>query len=156
MGKIDNRIRELGYTLPAAAKPVANYVTAVEVKGAGLVYTSGHVPVRADGTRITGKLGRDLTVEQGYEAAKVTALNLLGSLKAAIGDLDRVKRIVKVLAMVNCMPEFGDQPAVANGCSDLLVKVFGEPGKHARSAVGMAALPGNVCIEIEMVVEVTG
>jgi enamine deaminase RidA (YjgF/YER057c/UK114 family) len=110
---------------------------------------------RADGSRVEGKLGGDLSIEEGYEAAKLTALNLLGSLRDQIGDLDRVNRVVKLLCMVNCTPEFGQQPAVANGASDLLVEVFGDKGRHARSAVGMAALPNNVSIEIEMIVEVS-
>ena len=97
-----------------------------------------------------------MSIEEGYEAAKYTALNLLGSLKEQIGDLDRVSRVVKLLCMVNCAPDFGQQPAVANGASDFLVEVFGDKGRHARSAVGMAALPNNVCIEIEMIVEVSG
>ena len=155
MAKIEDRIRSLGYTLPEEAVPVANYVPAVAVDGAGLVYTSGHVARRADGSLITGKLGVDLSVEEGYEAAKLTALSLLGSLRAAIGDLDKVTRIVKLLCMVNCTPEFQQHPAVANGASDLLVEVFGDKGRHARSAVGVAALPGGVCTEIEMVVEVS-
>jgi enamine deaminase RidA (YjgF/YER057c/UK114 family) len=102
-----------------------------------------------------GKLGGDLSIDEGREAAGVAALNLLGSLKAEIGELDRVTRIVKLLCMVNCTPDFVQQPAVANGASDLLVEIFGDVGRHARSAVGMAALPGNVCIEIEMIVEVS-
>ncbi len=105
---------------------------------------------------MAGKLGADLTVEQGEEAARITMLNLLGSLKARIGELDRVTRVVKLLCMVNCTPEFGQQPAVANGASDLLVEVFGDKGRHARSAVGMATLPNNVSVEIEMIVEVQG
>ena len=155
MGTIEDRIRSLGYSLPGEAAPVANYVPAVQVEEAGLVYTSGHVARRADGSYFSGKLGADLSVEEGYEAAKQTALGLLGSLKASIGDLDRVKRIVKLLCMVNCTPDFEQQPAVANGASDMLVEVFGERGRHARSAVGVAALPGGVCVEIEMVVEVS-
>lgn len=127
----------------------------VSVAGAGLVYTAGHVAKEPNGDLMTGKLGSDLAVEEGYRAAKQTALGLLGSLKAGIGELDRVTRIVKLMCMVNCTPDFEEQPAVANGASDLLVEVFGERGKHARSAVGMAGLPGGVCVEIEMIVEVT-
>ena len=155
MGAIEDRIKELGHTLPGPSAPGGNYVSAVAVPSAGLVYTSGNVARRPDGTMITGKLGADLTVEQGYEAARVTALNLLGVLKAELGDLDRINRIVKLLCMVNSTPDFGDQPAVANGCSDLLVEIFGDKGKHARSAVGMAGLPGGVCVEIEMIVDVS-
>ena len=155
MGAIDDRIKELGHTLPGPSTPGGNYVPAVAVPSAGLVYTAGNVARRPDGTMIVGKLGADLTVEQGYEAAKVTALNLLGVLKAELGDLDRVNRIVKLLCMVNSAPDFGDQPAVANGASDLFVEIFGDKGRHARSAVGMAGLPGGVCVEIEMIVEVS-
>ncbi|MCH8206129.1 MAG: RidA family protein [Chloroflexi bacterium] len=155
MGAIEDRIKELGHTLPGPSTPGGNYVPAVAVPSAGLVYTAGNVARRPDGTMITGKLGADLTVEQGYEAAQVTALNLLGVLKAELGDLDRVNRIVKLLCMVNSAPDFGDQPAVANGASDLLVEIFGDKGKHARSAVGMAGLPGGVCVEIEMIVDVS-
>lgn len=155
MGMIEDRIRQLGYSLPPEVAPGGNYVPAVEVKGAGLVYLSGHVAKRPDGTLVSGKLGTDLNIEQGYEAARITALNLLGTLKAQINDLDRVTRIVKLLCMVNCAPEFGQAPAVANGASDFLVEIFGDKGKHARSAVGMAALPNNVCVEIEMIVEIS-
>ena len=154
MGAIEDRISQLGHTLPGEVTPGGNYVPSVPVPAAGLVYMSGHVARRPDGSLVTGKLGADVTVEQGEEAARITTLNLLGSLKASIGELDRVTRVVKLLCMVNCTPEFGQQPAVANGASDLLVEVFGDKGRHARSAVGMAALPNNVCVEIEMIVEV--
>ena len=156
MGAVEEKISQLGYTLPGASAPGGNYVSSVPVPGAGLVYTAGHVARRPDGGLVVGKLGADLSIEEGYEAARYTALNLLGSLKEQIGDLDRVSRVVKLLCMVNCSPDFGDQPAVANGASDFLVEVFGDKGRHARSAVGMAALPNNVCIEIEMIVEVSG
>ena len=156
MGAVEDRISRLGHTLPGEATPGGNYVPSVLVPAAGLVYMAGHVARRPDGSLVAGKLGADLTVEQGCEAARITMLNLLGSLKARIGELDRVTRVVKLLCMVNCTPEFGQQPAVANGASDLLVEVFGDKGRHARSAVGMAALPNNVCVEIEMIVEVQG
>ena len=155
MGAIEDRIHQLGHVLPEQSTPGGNYVPAVSVPGSGLVYTAGHVARRPDGTMVVGKLGGDLSIDEGREAAGVAALNLLGSLKAEIGELDRVTRIVKLLCMVNSTPEFGQQPAVANGASDLLVEIFGDVGRHARSAVGMAALPGNVCIEIEMIVEVS-
>ena len=155
MGVIEDRIKELGHTLPGAAAPGGNYVSSVPVPAAGLVYTAGHVSRKPDGDLIAGKLGDDLSVEDGYEASKLIALNLLGSLKAQIGDLDKVTRIVKLLCMVNSAPDFVLQPAVANGASDLLVEVFGDKGKHARSAVGMASLPNNACVEIEMIVEVS-
>ena len=155
MSLIEDRIRQLGYTLPEAAAPVANYVSTVPVPAAGLVYTSGHIPRRPDGSLVAGKLGADVTVEEGYEAARLTALGLLASLKAQTGDLDRINRVVKLVCMVNCSPDFEQQPAVANGASDFLVEVFGDKGKHVRSAVGMVALPSNVCVEIDMVVEVS-
>ena len=148
----ENKLKELGLELPPAAKPVANYVSAVRT--GNLVYLSGHGPLRNDGTMITGKVGADLTPEEGYEAARRVALGLLGSLKAEIGNLDKVRRVVKLLGMVNCTPDFIDQPKVINGASDLLVKVFGDKGKHARSAVGMNSLPMNISVEIEMIVEV--
>ena len=155
MGAIEDRISQLGYDLPGEVTPGGNYVPAVSVPSAGLVYTAGHVARRPDGTLIAGKLGAGLSIEEGYEAARVTALNLLGSLKAEIGELDRVNRIVKLLCMVNSAPDFGQHPAVANGASDFLIEVFGDKGRHARSAVGLAALPNNVCVEIEMIVEVS-
>ena len=152
--RIEARLKELGIELPPAITPVANYVPAV-VTG-NLVFLSGHGPVNEDGTLVTGKVGADLTVEEGYETARLIAMGLLGSLKAQIGDLDRVNRIVKLLGLVNCTAEFTDQPKVINGASDFLVEVFGEKGKHARSAVGTNALPMNISVEIEMIVEIEG
>ena len=149
---IEARLKELGVTLPQMSTPAANYVPAATT--GNLVYISGHGPRRPDGTQITGKLGRDLTVEQGYEAARVTMVNCLGSLQAEIGDLERVVRIVKVLGMVNCTEDFERHPQVINGGSDLLTEIFGERGKHARSAVGMQMLPFNIAVEIEMIVEI--
>jgi len=150
----EQKLQQLGITLPVPSKPVATYVNAVRT--GNLIYLSGKGPTNADGTDITGKLGKDLSIEQGYAAAKSTGINLLAALKAEIGSLDKVKRIVKVLGMVNCTAEFTDQPKVINGFSDFMVEVFGEKGKHARSAVGMNALPKNIAVEIEMVVEVDG
>ena len=153
MGAVDKRLEELGITLPEMRPPVANYVPAVRT--GNLLFLSGSIPAaRPDGTEARGKLGAGLSVEEGYEAARLVGINLLAVLKTTLGDLDKVNRIVKLLSMVNCAPDFTDTPAVANGCSDLLVEVFGDKGKHARSAVGMAALPLNVPVEIEMVVEV--
>ena len=149
--QIEARIKELGIELPSAVTPVANYVPAA--KTGNLVFLSGHGPFKEDGSLITGKVGVDLTVEQGYEAARRIAIGLLGSLKSTIGDLDMVKQVVKLLGMVNCGPEFTDQPKVINGASDFLVEIFGDKGKHARSAVGMNALPLNIAVEIEMIVE---
>lgn len=153
MSAIEDRLKDLGYDLPAQVVPVANYVPTASAMMSNLIFTSGHVPRKPDGSFITGTLGKDITVEEAYEAATITALGILTSLKSAIGDLDQIKRIVKVLCFVNSTPGFTDQPLVANGLSDLLVEVFGEKGNHARSAVGVAALPGNVCVEIEMIVE---
>ena len=153
MGAVDKRLEELGITLPEMRPPVANYVPAVRT--GNLLFLSGSIPAaKPDGTEVRGKLGAGLSVEEGYEAARLVGINLLAVLKTTLGDLDKVNRIVKLLSMVNAAPDFTDTPAVANGCSDLLVEVFGDKGKHARSAVGMAALPLNVPVEIEMVVEV--
>jgi enamine deaminase RidA (YjgF/YER057c/UK114 family) len=148
---IEERLKQLGLELPSSAKPMANYVPAVRT--GNLVFLSGHGPLEKD-RLVTGKVGSDLTVEEGYQAARLTAIGLLGSLKALIGDLERVRRIVKLLGMVNCDPTFMEQPQVVNGASDLLVEVFGDRGRHARSAVGMNALPVNIAVEIEMIVEV--
>ena len=146
------RLESLGIELPEPSAPVANFVRTVRT--GNLVFTSGHVPRNKDGSFVTGKLGRDLTVEQGYDAARLTAIGLLASLQKEIGDLSRVRRVVKVTGMVNSDPEFVDQSKVINGCSDLLVEVFGDRGRHARAAVGMASLPMGFAVEIEMIVEV--
>ena len=148
----DKRLKELNIVLTAPSAPLANYVKTVRV--GNLVYTSGHGPDKPEGGRITGTVGADLTLEQGQEAARLTGIALLSSLKVEIGDLNKVKRIVKVLGMVQCTPEFKDQPKVMNAFSDMMVAVFGEKGKHARSAVGMNALPAGMAVEIEMIVEV--
>lgn len=147
----DKKLKDLGIELSAPSKPVANYVKAV--RSGNLLYLSGHGPTKADGTNITGKVGKDLTTEQGYDAAKQVGVAILSTLKAELGDLNKVKRVVKVLGMVNCTENFVDQPKVMNGFSDLMVAVFGEKGKHARSAVGMYALPSNIAVEVEIVVE---
>ncbi len=148
----EERLKQKGIELPKVAAPVANYVNAVRV--GNLLFLSGKGPVQGDGKFVTGKVGKDLTIEQGYEAARLTALTQLAVLKSELGELSRVKRIVKVLGMVNCESNFFDQPKVINGFSDLMVEIFGEKGKHARSAVGMAALPFNTAVEIELIVEV--
>lgn len=148
----DKKLKDLGITLPPPSKPIANYVKAVRT--GNLIFLAGHGPTKPDGTYVTGKVGKDLTIEQGYEAAKFTAYGLLSTLKAEIGDFNKVKRVVKVLGMVNCPDDFYDQPKVINGCSDVLVAVFGDKGKHARSAVGMNSLPMNTSVEIEIIVEV--
>lgn len=148
----EDKLKSLGITLPKQSSPIANYVN--YVRTGNLVYFSGTGPSVEEQGYIKGKLGKDLTIEQGQEAARITGINLIAKLKSAIGDLNKVKRIVKVLGMVNCTENFTDQPKVMNGFSDLMVAVFGEKGKHARSAVGMAALPMNMAVEIEMIVEV--
>jgi len=147
------KLKELGIELSTPSAPVANYVNAV--RSGNLVFLAGKGPLKADGENITGKVGDDLTIEEGYEAARITGINQLSVLKAELGNLNRVKRVVKVKGMVNCTPDFADQPKVVNGYSDLMVEVFGERGKHARAAVGMGSLPGNIAIEVEMIVEVT-
>jgi enamine deaminase RidA (YjgF/YER057c/UK114 family) len=146
------KLKEMGIELPPAVTPVANYVPAV--RAGNLVFLSGHGPFKEDGSLITGKVGSDLTIEQGYQAARRIAIGLLGSLKATIGDLDKVRQVVKLLGLVNCGPEFTDQPKIINGASDFLVEVFGAKGRHARSAVGTNALPMNIAVEIEIIVEV--
>lgn len=151
-GNIDKRLEELGIVLQPPSAPVANYVHAVT--SGNLVFLAGKGPTRPDGSLVTGKVGRDLTIEEGYEAARLTAIAQLAALKAHIGDLDRVVRVVKVLGLVNCNSEFTNQPEVINGFSDLMVAVFGEQGKHARSAVGANALPRNIAVEIELIVEI--
>jgi enamine deaminase RidA (YjgF/YER057c/UK114 family) len=148
----DKKLKELGIVLPPPSKPIANYVKAVRT--GNLLYLAGTGPSKADGSNITGKVGKDLTLEQGYEAARLTGIVILSTLKNELGDLNKVKRIVKVLGMVNCHSDFTDQPKVINGFSDLMVAVFGEKGKHARSAVGMNSLPLNLAVEIEIIVEV--
>lgn len=148
----DSNLKKLGITLPEMTRPVANYVK--YVRTGNLVFLSGHGPRNNKGEDITGKLGADMTIDQGYEAARACGIQLLSTLKDACGgDLRKVKRIVKVLGMVNCTNDFTQQPKVMNGFSDLMVGVFGEKGKHARSAVGMNALPNNIAVEIELVVE---
>ncbi len=146
------KLKELGLELPDVATPAGNYVNAV--RAGNLLFLAGKGPKKVDGTYITGKVGEDLTIEEGYAAARLTALGQLAVLKAELGDLRKVKRIVKVLGMVNTGPDFTNQPEVINGFSDLMIEVFGEKGKHARAAVGMASLPRGIAVEIEMIVEV--
>ena len=148
----ETKLKEKGIILTTPGKPVANYVNVVRV--GNLLFLAGKGPTNPDGTNITGKVGKDLTIEQGYEAARLTAINHLAVLKAELGSLNKVKRIVKVLGMVNCTEDFKDQPKVINGYSDLMVEIFGDEGKHARSAVGMYALPSNIAVEVEVIVEV--
>lgn len=152
--EIEKKLNDLGYQLPPyRLSSAGNFVSAVRT--GNLVYTAGHGPGLIEGGFLhVGKLGSDLTIEQGYDCARQTMLNLLSSLKEEIGDLDNVKRVVKLLCMINCAPDFGDTPKVANGASDLLVSLYGDSGRHARSAVGMGSLPFGMPVEIEMIVEV--
>jgi enamine deaminase RidA (YjgF/YER057c/UK114 family) len=145
----DAKIAELGIELPAPVKPIATYVRYVQT--GNLLYISGTGP---SASAPTGKLGSDLTVEQGYAVAREVGLQILATVKDALGTLDRVTRVIKVLGMVNSAPDFGDQPKVINGCSDLMVEVFGDAGRHTRSAVGFVALPGQIAVEIEATFEV--
>lgn len=146
------RVAELKLVLPPAPKPVATYVPCVQV--GNLVYVSGHGPLRPDKSLVCGRVGADMTESEGKDAARVVGLAVLASLKNFLGSLDRVTRLVKVLGMVNAAPDFQNHPAVINGFSDLMVEVFGEPGKGARSAVGMGSLPGNIAVEVEAIFEV--
>jgi enamine deaminase RidA (YjgF/YER057c/UK114 family) len=146
------KLKEMKIDLFTPPAPMANYVRAVRT--GNLVYLAGHGPTKADGTNIQGKVGKDLSVEEGYMAARQVGIAMLSTLKAEVGDLKKVKRIVKVLGMVNCTETFTDQPKVINGFSDLMVAVFGPKGMHARSAVGMISLPSNIAVEVEMIVEV--
>ena len=149
----EERLTELGYELPAPNPAVGSYVGAVTV--GNIVFVSGHGPYRDGEFVYTGKLGREVDVATGQKAAALTIVNLLASLKEEIGELSRVKRVVKLLVLVNSDPEFGEQPKVANGASDLLVEVFGpERGRHARSAIGMGALPFAIPVEIEGIFEI--
>ena len=149
----ETRIKELKLELPPAPKPLATYIPAVQT--GNLVFLAGQGPVRDGKVTITGKVGSDLTEEQGYKAARETVMVSLAALKAEIGSLDRVKRIVKVTGFVNSAPGFNRQPWVVNGASDLLIEIFGEAGKHARSAIGTSELPLNIPVEIELIVEIS-
>jgi enamine deaminase RidA (YjgF/YER057c/UK114 family) len=149
---IDNRLAELGITLPTPAAPVASYVPAVEQ--GGLLHISGQISVGEDGNLILGRLGEDVNLERGTEAARRCGIMLLAQMQAALGSLDRVQRIVKLGAFVNSAPDFTDQPKVANGASELMQEVFGEAGRHARSAVGVAVLPLGVAVEVDAIVAV--
>ena len=146
------KLKEKGIVLIAPSSPVANYVNAVRV--GNLLYLAGKGPLKPDNTYVTGKVGKDLTIEQAYEAARITAINHLAVIKNELGSLNKVKQIVKVFGMVNCTEDFKDQPKVINGYSDLMVEIFGDKGKHARSAVGMYALPFNMAVAIEVIVEI--
>ena len=151
-GHVEEKLNSMGYTLPEPPPPAGSYVP--YVRTGNLVYLAGVGPRDADGNTVKGKVGSDLTVEEGYAAARLCALNSLANLKAGLGDLDKVTRVVKVLGMVNGAPDFTAHPAVINGYSDLMVELFGENGRHARSAVGMGGLPGGMPVEVEVIFEV--
>jgi enamine deaminase RidA (YjgF/YER057c/UK114 family) len=144
------RLQSLGIVLPEAPQPIANFVT--HVVDGKLLFLSGQGPTETDGTLHTGKVGADVSVEAAYAHARLTGINLIAVMQAALGDLGRVRRIVKLLGMVNATPDFEAHPAVINGCSDLMIEVFGEQGVHARSAVGFSSLPNQITVEIEAIV----
>ncbi|MCX5513721.1 hypothetical protein C3941_13745 [Kaistia algarum] len=150
---IEQRLAELGIVLPTVPQPVGSYLPAARM--GNLLFLCGQGPLLESGENAKGKLGREVSVEEGYKLARLTGLYLIAAMKQGLGDLDRVVRVGKVLGMVNCTPEFGDMPAVINGCSDLFVEVFGDKGRHARSSVGMGSLPGGMTVEIEAVVEIS-
>ena len=152
MGKIEERLIELGIEIPAAPKPVAAYIPAK--KSGNLVFTAGQLPMVNGELVLKGLLGQDVEIEDANKAARICALNALAAIKGVIGDLDQIKQVVRVVGYVASIPTFTQQPAVVNGASELLVEIFGEAGKHARSAVGMAVLPLNASVEIELTVEV--
>lgn len=153
MGLIDKRLAELGIVLPTPAKPIANYVP--WVRTGNLVYISGQGAMKDGKLQYTGRVGDTLSIEDAIASARLTAINIIAHLRDACGgDLDRVKRIVKLLGLVNCTPAFGDHPKVINGASDLMVEVFGDKGRHARSAVGAPSLPFGLSVEVEAIVEI--
>ena len=150
----EQRLEALGLTLPPVPTPVANYVP-YRFNG-NVLYLSGQGPKRPDGSYRVGRLGRDISVEEAYQEARLTGLQLLAVAKAALGSLERIEAVLKLLGMVNAEPDFADHPKVINGCSDLLVDVLGEAGRHARSAVGMGSLPNRMAVEIEAILLVRG
>ena len=154
MAEIESKLAELGYELPPPPDPVGNYLPIS--RSGNVMWLAGVGSRMATGERIAGKLGSDLTVDQGYEAARWAALNLLARMKAELGDLDRVTRILKVVGMVNSAPTFTGQAAVVDGASDLFVALYGDRGRHARSAPGMASLPGDTAVICDCVIEVDG
>ena len=151
MTVMESRLAEMGYTLPAAPEPIGNYLLAC--RSGNIMWMAGVGSRREDGSRISGKLGGDLTVEQGYEAAQWCALNLLARMKEELGDLDRVTRILKVVGMVNSSPDFQEQAEVVDGASDLFVELFGDGGRHSRLAPGMAVLPKDTAVIVDCVIE---
>ncbi|MBC8280993.1 MAG: RidA family protein [Chloroflexi bacterium] len=151
MSVVESKLAELGHTLPPPPAPIGNYLSAA--RSGNVMWMSGVGSRRTDGSRISGKLGADLTVEQGYEAAQWCALNLLARMKVELGDLDRVTGILKVVGMVNSSPDFEEQAKVVDGASDLFVELFGDAGRHSRSAPGMAVLPRNTAVIVDCVIE---
>ena len=151
---VEQKIADLNIILPEASSPVANYVSAVSFLEDKMIYLSGTGPKKTTGSYVVGTVGLELSKEEGYEAARLTGINLLARLKKELGDLNRVKRIVKVTGMVNSTKDFNEHPDVINGFSDLMVDVFGERGRHSRSAIGVVSLPMNIAVEIEMLVEI--
>ncbi len=149
---IEEKIKQIGIILPEAPKPLASYIPAIQ--SGNFVMTSGQIPIAGGSVKFVGKVGKDLSEEQGKEAAKLCAINCLSAIKSIIGNLDRIKRIVKLTVFVNSAEGFSAQPKVANGASDLIVEIFGDAGKHVRSAVGVSELPLNSAVEIEMIAEV--
>ena len=148
----EDNLLKAGIVLPKVSSPIANYINIVRV--GNLLFLSGKGPLKSDGSYIVGKLGQDLTIENGYEAARLVAINQLAVLKNELGELSKIKKIVKVLGLVNSAATFYDQPKVMNGFSDLMVLILGEKGKHARSAIGTNTLPNNMAVEVEMIVEI--
>jgi enamine deaminase RidA (YjgF/YER057c/UK114 family) len=152
MSNAEENLKRLAIQLPPAPRPVGNYVT--WVRAGDLIQTSGHLPAAAEGVRTSGKLGGDMTAEDGYRAARQCGLAILATVRAALGSLDQVERAVRILGLVNATPEFTDHPKVLNGCSDLFAEVFGEPGRSARSALGASSLPTGAAVEVEAVFQV--
>jgi enamine deaminase RidA (YjgF/YER057c/UK114 family) len=152
VSEIDSRLAKLGITLPTPGAPQASYVPTVQT--GNLVFVSGQVPTTPEGVKFVGKLGREFSIEEGQQAARICAINILANLKVALGDLGRVNRIVKLVGFVNAVPDFTDAHKVINGASDLLIEVLGDKGRHARSAIGMGTLPLGVAVEVEVVAEV--
>jgi enamine deaminase RidA (YjgF/YER057c/UK114 family) len=149
---IEQRVKDLGIELPAVTPPVATYVNAVRT--GNLLFLSGKIPVTADGQMLKGKVGADVSTEEAARHARLVGLHLIAVMRHELGSLDKVRRVVKLLGMVNAVPEYGEQPKVINGCSDLMVEVFEDKGRHARSAIGVGSLPLGVTVEIEAIVEV--
>lgn len=154
MPTVESKLASMGYQLPPPPAPIGNYLSAT--RSGNIMWMAGVGSRKADGSRITGKLGVDLSVDQGYEAARWCALNLLARMKAELGDLDKVAQILKVVGMVNSAPDFGEQARVVDGASDLFVALYGDRGRHSRSAPGMGALPGNTAVIVDCVIEVSG